>query len=201
MARLVTVDTTQLAKLIDVGPQYVRKLAGQGVLERARDETGNEIQGRWEMIKNNHAYIHHLRQLNRWDDTSEVRKASLTNRKLAADAEVAELRLAQIKGSLHRDDDVGFYVTSMIVRFKARVEAIPSRCGRLLVGVTDVRKIRRILTDELGTALKELSVPDSTTFNKLNEQFLEQQEAGEKLLAELDRGNNGQADAETEADR
>jgi hypothetical protein len=36
-------DTTQVAKLIDVTPRWVRKLTADGVLTRARDANGEEL--------------------------------------------------------------------------------------------------------------------------------------------------------------
>jgi len=198
--RPTTLDTTQLAKLTDISPGHVRKLAGEGIFERARDEAGKEIVGRWEMLKNNHAYIHHLRQQARWDDSSETRRAILTNRKIAAEAELAELRLRREKGELHGRDDVEFYVTNMITRFKSRIQAIPSRTSRLLQGQTDQRKIRKILEAELELALRELSVPDSKTFARIHEAHMTEQGYGADILAELTaaRGaTNGETDQVT----
>jgi len=200
MPRTVTLDTTQLAKLINVNPRTVRKLAGEGILERARDEVGEEIQGRWEMIKNNHAYIAYLKEQGKWDDSSETKRAILTNRRIAAEAELAELRLLQFKGKLHRADDVATFVTNMIGRFKSRSQAIAARVSRSLVGVTSERTIRRTIGDEVDLALRELSVPDEASFAEANEAFLEAQGAGAAMLAELSNGQqpNGDGDGETE---
>jgi len=201
MPKVVTLDTAQMAKLIDVTPQHVRRLCADGVLERARNETGEQLMGRWEMIRCNHAYIHYLRNQGRqWEDTSETTRATLTNRRIAADAEISEIRVMVMKGKLHRTDDVQFYVTNMLVRFKARIQAIPSRTARLLVGCTDIRKIRKTLTDEHDLALRELSVPDAKALHQANEEFLEAQGAGQNLLNELGGGNNGESDDEAEAE-
>ena len=198
MARTVTLDTAQMAKLINVNPRTVRKLASEGVLERARDETGETIQGRWEMLKNNWAYIAYIMEQGRWEDASETKKGLLTNRKLAAEAELAELRLKREKGELHGRDDVEFWVTQSFTRFKARIQAVPQRVARQLVGVTDQREIRRILSEELDLALRELAVPDSRSFSRANERMLAEQGAGADLLAELSSKTNGAEEDETE---
>ena len=71
MARTVTLDTAQLARFLDITPRHVFRLTNDGVLVRARDEAGNELRGRYELLPNNVSYIRHLRQQGRFDDASE----------------------------------------------------------------------------------------------------------------------------------
>ena len=206
----MTLDTTQLAKLLDLNPRTVTRFATDGILVRARDEEGNELQGRWEMVRNTHLYIAYLKKQARWDDTSETKKALLHNRRLGAEAEMSELRLAQFKGKLHRREDVAFYVTGMLTRFKARCQAIAARVSHSLVGETNERKIRKKIGEEVELALRELAVPDENSFAKANEDYLESQGASMSILAELNGSDDHeadededsiQADTETEADR
>lgn len=199
MADRTTLDTTQLARLIDVGERHVRKLTMDGVLFKARDEFGEELRGRYEMVPNNHAYIHYLRKQARWDDTSDMRRLSLTNRKLASDAEIGELRLLQLKGTLHRADDVEFLWTSKLTRIKARIQAIPSRCARGLVGKTDYREIHEILTEEVELTLRECAGYNSAEFRGGAELYLDAQAAGLSDL-EAATGTNGNTNGDNEMD-
>ena len=193
MADRTTLDTTQMARLIDVGPRHVRKLTVEGILNRARDEYGDEIQGRYEMVPNNHAYIHYLRKQGRLDEFSDAKRAMLGNRKMAADAEMAELRLHELKGDLHRSDDVEFIWSNKMTRIKARIQAIPSRTARQLVGKTDYREIHEILTAEVQLVLRECSGYSSAEFKDAAEAYLDAQGAGLLDLAAAngsDDGNN-----------
>jgi phage terminase Nu1 subunit (DNA packaging protein) len=190
MADRTTLDTTQMARLIDVGARHVRKLTADGILTRARNEFGDELQGRYEMVPNNHAYIHYLRKQGRLDEFSDARRSMLGNRKMAADAEMAELRLFELKGNLHRSDDVEFIWTNKLTRIKARIQAIPSRTARQLVGKTDYRDIHAILTEEVEQVLRECSGYNSADFKDKAEAYLEEQGAGLSDLAAAS-GTNG----------
>jgi len=181
----VTLDTVQLARLLNMDPRSVRRLKADGVLFVARNEFGTEMRGRYEMIANNHAYIAYLKKLGRWDASGETQRLLLTNRKIAADAELSELRLLQVKGTLHRSVDVEFLWTSKLTRIKARMQAIPSRVSRLLVGKTDFREIHDLLTAEVDMALRECSGYNSADFQTAAEEHLTAQGAGlEQLEAE-----------------
>ena len=197
MAERTTLDTTQLARLIDVGERHVRKLTMDGILFKARDELGEEMRGRYEMVPNNHAYIHYLRKQARWDDTSDMRRLSLTNRKLASDAEIGELRLLEMKGALHRSDDVEFLWTNKLTRIKGRIQAIPSRCARQLVGKTDFKEIHEILTAEVEMTLRECAGYNSAEFRTASETYLDAQAAG---LADLEAatGTNGNTNGDSD---
>jgi len=198
--KAVTLDTSQLAKLLDITPQHVRRLAGEGILERARDETGELLQGRWEMIKNNHAYIHYLKSQARWDDSSETKRATLTNRKIGAEAELAELRLMQFKGKLFPWSDVAFFIGSMLTRFKARMQSIPQRVAKQLRGQTDEKIIRRVIGDEIDRGLKELSMPTPDDLRRQSEELLATEGADEAALKASANGSEEESDDTPDAD-
>jgi phage terminase Nu1 subunit (DNA packaging protein) len=173
----VTVDTTQLAKLLNMTPRHVRRLKAEGVFENARDEYGNEIMGRYEMVKNVHAYIAYLKRAARLDDNSETTRQAYNVRRAGAEAELAEIRVKQVKGELHRQDDIEFHQTNMITHFKSQMQAIPSRVTRLVVGQTDYQTIYELLSNEIDTVLLNLSKYDASEFDKASEAFLASQGA------------------------
>jgi phage terminase Nu1 subunit (DNA packaging protein) len=199
MAERTLMDTNQMARLIDVTARHVRKLTVDGVLNRARNEMGDEIQGRYELVPNNHSYIHFLRKQGKLDEFSDAKRHMLGNRKMAADAEMAELRLLELKGNVHRSDDVEFLWTNKLTRIKARIQAIPSRTARQLVGKTDYREIHDILTDEVEQVLRECSGYSSAEFKDSAEIYLEEQGAGLiDLAAAKGTNGNGSDDGEGE---
>src|SRR5262245_6012510 len=96
----LTADTVQMAKFLDITPRWLRVLTSEGVLVRAKDDEGNELRGRYELLPNFQAYVRYLRQQAKIDDASENKWQILRNRRAEADAERAELELKLYKGQL-----------------------------------------------------------------------------------------------------
>ena len=166
-------DTTQLAKLCDTSPRWIQKLTQDGILQRARDADGNELRGRYNLLAIRD-YCRYLKSLARLDDASEARHQALRNEKLAAEAEMAHLNLAERKGELHNARDVEFIMNNMLTYFKQRVLSIPSRVARLCVGKS-FREIFDLLSTEIELALRELSSYDRSRFAAQRAEYLEAQ--------------------------
>src|SRR6516162_2276490 len=165
------IDTSQLAKLCDTSPRWVRKLTSDGVLTRARDAEGEELRGRYNLLAVRD-YCRYLRSLARLDDASEARHLALKNEKLAAETEMAHMNLAERKGQLHDARDVEFIMNNMLTYFKQRVLSIPSRVARLCVGKT-FRDIFDLLSTEIELCLRELSSYDRSRFAAQRAEYLE----------------------------
>lgn len=200
MPRAATLDTTQLAQLLMITPRHLRKLRADGILVRARDEAGVELQGRYALVANVHAYIKYLQQQGRWDDTSETTRARLVNQRMAAEAEMAELRLKQVKGQLHRAADVEFVLTNMITAVKQHLLSIPSRVARLLVGLTSFQKIYDILSAEIALVLRDLSGYRAEMFARQNAEYLAAQGADPASLNGQDEKAEGAQDGTVETE-
>lgn len=188
MARTVTLDTAQLARFLDITPRHVFRLTSDGILIRARDEAGNELRGRYDLLPNNVAYIRHLRQQGRFDDASESEYQRQRVGRMRAENEMAQIKLKELKGEMHRATDVEFVMTNMITATKQRLLAIPSRIARLLVGLTSFQKIFDIISAEIESALRELSGYKPEMFKRSNADFLE----AEAVIA----GGNGEVNHE-----
>jgi len=164
------IGTTQLAKLIDVTPAWVRKLTNDGVLNRARDADGKELQGRYNLLAIRD-YCRYLRSVAKLDDASQSRYSALRNEKLAAESERTRLELREYKGELHNARDVEFIMNNMLTYFKGRVLAIPARVARLCVG-KKFREIYDLIMCEIELALRELSGYDRAHFAAQRASFL-----------------------------
>lgn len=182
-----TVTREQLAKLFDITERHVNRLTLEGVLARAKDDNGATIRGRFPLLDNVRAYCKYLRTQARLDDASESKYVMLRNQRMACMGEEAALRLAVLKGKLHRAEDVEFVMTTRDSAIRARLLAMPSRVTRLLVGKTDPNEIRAILNAELFAILEELEAYDPRTFNERNEQYL-----ATLFPAEAFAGSNGE---------
>jgi phage terminase Nu1 subunit (DNA packaging protein) len=173
MATQNLLDTSQLAKLVDVTPRWIKKLTQDGVLTRARDADGSELRGRYNLLAVRD-YCRYLRSAARLDDASEARWQALRNEKMAAEGEMSRLRLQEYKGDLHHARDVEFIMNNMMTYFKQRVLSIPSRVARLCVG-KNFRQIYDLLAGEIELCLRELSGYDRSRFAAQRQEYLESQ--------------------------
>jgi phage terminase Nu1 subunit (DNA packaging protein) len=171
MAKTANLTTTDLAKLIDVTPAYIRKLTSQGTISRARDEEGNEMMGRYSLLAVRD-YCRWMRSAMKVDDAGEARYSALRNQKMAAEAEMSQLRLKQIKGELHPAVAVEFCMTQMVTHCKQQLLAIPSKIARQCVGKT-FHQILEIIKGAITQVLTELSGYDPDQFAAQNREFLE----------------------------
>jgi phage terminase Nu1 subunit (DNA packaging protein) len=177
MPRIATLDTTQLAKLLMITPRHVRRLTADGVLARARDEDGTELQGRFELVKNVQAFIKYWQEKAKYDDASDSRYAQLRNQRMAAEAEMAETKLKELRGEFLRTADVEFMMTNLITATKQHLLAIPSRVSRLLVGCTSFQKIFDTISGEIRAALTEMSNWTAGMFARQRVEYLTAQGA------------------------
>jgi len=173
MATPQLLHTSQLAKLVDVTPRWIKKLTQDGLLQRARDADGEELRGRYNLLAVSD-YCRYLRSLARLDDASEARWHALRNEKMAAETEMAHMSLAERKGQLHNARDVEFIMNNMLTYFKQRVLSIPGRVARLCVGKR-FREIFDLLSTEIELALRELCGYERSRFAKQRAEYLEAQ--------------------------
>jgi phage terminase Nu1 subunit (DNA packaging protein) len=165
--RPATATTDQVARLLLLTPRRVQQLIEEGVLRRARDpDTGDELRGRFHSIECVQSYIRYLRQELGSPDVTETKFLDARSRRMTAQAQLAELRLAALKGAYHRAEDVEFLMTNRDTAIKAQFLAIPSRVARLLVGKTDFQEIYNLLMAELLAVLENLSAYDPRAFNE-----------------------------------
>jgi hypothetical protein len=171
----LTADTTQLAKFLDITPRWVRHLKAEGILKLARDADGKELKGRYELLANNIAYIRHLREQAKLGDTSQAEFNLHRNRRVAADAERAELELKLFKGSVHRADDVEVVLTTRITAAKSRILAIAPRVTRTILGETDFQTVHDKIYAECESACNEIAGLSRKDFRKQTEEYLRKQ--------------------------
>src|SRR5262252_1866490 len=101
MPRSSTIDTGQLARLLDISPRHVQRLTIEGILTRAVDEDGSPLRGRYTLLSIRD-YCRYIRSQNRPDNESQSTWDALKNKRLAVETELASLRLKEQKGQLHQ---------------------------------------------------------------------------------------------------
>jgi len=145
-----------LAAVLDLSVRHVRRLTSDGVLKVVRR---NGKHPRYRLADSVQRYLKHQKDyitsgLSRPD---EAYQAARTER-MRALAKIGQMRVDEMRGRLHRAEDIEFCLTNMLTHMRQRMLAIPSRVSRLLVGLTDFQKIYTTIDDEIRGGLTQLSV-------------------------------------------
>lgn len=158
----LTVSASVLGKIIGVTDRRVRSLAQEGIFVKAS-------QGRYKLQESLHNYILNLRVAN---DASKATSTDLEDT-LDIDTEKAkhervkrhmsELKYALMKGEVHKANDVERVMTDMLVNFKSKLLAVPSKLTPQLVN-RDKAYIEELLSDEMKEVLSELSEYNASDF-------------------------------------
>jgi len=112
----------------------------------------------------------------KWRDAetaAQIRKESspgdfeeARTRKMAAEAELAEMELARERGELVAVVDVGARLARVLERVRARFVAFPGKLAPRLVGLDTAMEARGVLEQAVGEVLSELSAGESAPRNK-----------------------------------
>ena len=172
----ILVNSKTLERLFGVSDRTVRDLTDKGIIKR-------DSHGKYRLMDSAKGYILVLKAANGAKKVAvegeymdlETEKAMNEHVK----REMNELKLALMKGQVHKSEDVEAVMTDMFERFKAKITALPSKLARRLEG-KDRRQITRVLKEEIDSALTELSEYSAADFYSD-----EKIEIGEDMFAEL----------------
>lgn len=132
------VTAKRLGEIFKISEKTIRNLVDRNILTR------NE-KGSFDLIESVSAYLDYLHANS---DTQQLR---------AIQAKRLQLKYEKESNELHSTDEVEIFISKMIVSFRQRILAIPSRIGKDLLNKTERFEIEEILKDELYIALEELS--------------------------------------------
>jgi len=155
----IIVSTDALAKLFGYTRQRINQLAQEGILEK-------QANGRWPLMKNVQRFIDFLKTGRKNQDDDEHQAMFWEEKALheKAKRQMAEIKLAKLKGQMHDAADVEFVMTNMLVTFRNRILAIPDKVAPKVLGVKNLSEISEVINAELLEALTELSEYDPAMF-------------------------------------
>lgn len=158
----ITVSASVLGKMIGVtSDRRVRALAQEGIFVKAS-------QGRYKLQESIYNYILNLKVANEagnsmsnLDDEPDldIEKAKHERVKRHID----ELKLALMRGDVHKSSDVEAVMMDMLTKFKMKCLSIPSKLTPILEE-KDKEFILETLTDEMNDLLNELSGYNAESF-------------------------------------
>lgn len=148
----LTVSASVLADLLGVTERRVRQLAEEGIFTR-------ESKGRYNLPESIKTYINMLKMESDIVNSGQANGLDLDSEKAIHERvkrNQAEIKLALMKGEVHKADDVKRVMVDMLTSFRTRFLNIPAKVAPLLVNKKDAGHIREILTSEVVEVLHEL---------------------------------------------
>jgi phage terminase Nu1 subunit (DNA packaging protein) len=140
----------QIAHLLKLTPRMVNIHVKESGMPRV-------VRGQYDLVKCVHWYLdlkdRQIEAARRGDETERQARARLTR----ASADLRELELARERERLLEIDAVKRLWERIVVAFKTRILAIPTKLAPRLVACQDVGQAKNILEEEMREALGELS--------------------------------------------
>lgn len=142
-------DTKAVARFLDITERRVRQLRSDGVIAEI-------LPGLYDLLDTNRRYINYLRKRN--PESGEAIDYNTERAKLVrAKRKKEEYELMVRENQLHAAEDIKTVMTNMLVNFKSRLMAIPSKLAPVLCKKTDRSEIFSLVKDQIDEALMELS--------------------------------------------
>ena len=142
----------EMANWLHLSEQELANLTKGGVVRRSTEMRNGRRLIVYDARETVSAYVMHLKAPSIEARNQFVLEKGLTQQIIRAQK---ELELAKQRGDLLERKRVVFVVTNLLSALKQHVLALPSRCSRLLLGVTSVPQIHAILLKYCELTLRE----------------------------------------------
>lgn len=149
------VITSELAEIVGKSAQWIRQLTRDGVLKQSG-------RGKYVLGQSVQAYITHASGGKEEDQRPRLIDHKTEHERIKT--EKAQLELAQMRGELHRSDDVEMVMSDMLNAFRQKILAIPTKLAPQLTGIEEIPILKARLTNALYEALNELKDYDPSLF-------------------------------------
>lgn len=146
------IKQTELAAIVGKTPRWIRQMTSEGILKQVS-------RGKYVLSDAVQAYIEHAEGGRQEDNRPRLKdeQTELTRIK----KEIADLELSQLRGELHKGEDVEKFVSNMILAVKVKLQAIPTRLAPQLENES-TSVIEAAIRREINAALKGLASYDPT---------------------------------------
>lgn len=158
MAENQNLQTTQVvAKIFGVSTRRVEQLKSEGIIKGQGKPT------KYDLLPTIQAYIKYLsdkaygREQKEEDTSNESKKIKAEADLKSTKAEIAELELQELKGEMHRSEDVEAMTTDLVFTIRGMMLALPGRLAIDLAAIDKPAEISERVKQEVHTILLELS--------------------------------------------
>lgn len=142
-------DTKTIALILDVSERRVRQLRDEKVIKENRP-------GLYEFMPTVHAYINFIRD-NNSDSEEHLNYKTEQALLIRAKRKNEEYDLQLKEKELHSSEDIELVITNMLINFKTKLLAIPSKLSPILSKKDDKAEIYEIIKQAIDEGLNELA--------------------------------------------
>lgn len=153
------VDAKVIATLFGLTVRRIQQLTQDGILKT--EQVGR--QRRYDLLDTVRRYIAYLQDKcnskggNKDDNENESRRLKADADIKAAKAEIAEMELLELKGEMHRSEDVEAMTTDLVFTIRSMMLALPGRLAIDLAPIDKPAEISERIKQEVHAILQELS--------------------------------------------
>ncbi|MCB6992907.1 protoporphyrinogen oxidase [bacterium 210820-DFI.6.37] len=167
--------TEVIAALFDLTPRRVQQLTKDGVLKTTSAKEGGRRVNRYELVPTIQRYIKFLsekskgKNVKNTDSENESAKIEAEARYKQAKAEMVEMDLKELRGELHRAEDVEAIMTNHVYAVRSMLMTLPSRLAVDTANAktkAEAAELIRKAVNDIMTRLSELAY-DETDYKKL----------------------------------
>lgn len=137
----------------------MRSLAADGIALKAKKPDGSEMQGRYQHKESVKRFISMLRAKLSGRKEQEAGMDEWRRRKLQAQTEREEMRLATERGELHPAALIADLYGKRMIACRDHALAVPTKLAQALEDTTDVSQVFKILTEEMEHLLNTMAAP------------------------------------------
>lgn len=142
------IQTSELAAIVGKSSRWIRQLTSENVLKQVD-------RGKYLLSDAIQAYIEHVSGGKEADNKPRLIDHKTEHERIKA--ERAALELAEMRGELHRSEDVEIVMSDMLTAFRQKILAIPTKLSPQLTGIEEINIIKGRLTAALHEAIAELA--------------------------------------------
>ena len=179
----VVVSSGVLSELLGVTDRRIRQLQEEGILDK-------ESRGRYNLVSSIKNYIIHLKTNNDLKDNKNDEFLNYDKERALHEKtkrEIAELKLAAMKGEMHNSEDVMRVMNDMLASFRSKILSMPSKLAPMLIARNDMSVIQELIKKEAIEALEELSNYDPALF--YGEDYIDLSDNEAEIALEHDVGD------------
>ncbi len=150
--------TATLANLFACSGQYIGQLTRDGILKKHDTAAGS----RYHIVEATRDYVKYLRDKNKGRE--DQRNAEGEKEKLDADvrlktarADIIELEVQELRGNMHRSEDVEAVMTDLVFAIRGMLVALPGRLAVDVSAAENAPEAANIIRAEINKVLGELT--------------------------------------------
>ena len=161
--QLVGSDT--IAQFVGVTQRHIQQFTQDGIITPDNPKEKNK---QYDFVPTIRALLLHYREeaqkKARGQTSDEMEAAKL--RDAEAKAELQELKLAELRGDVHKSEHIERVFGGMLGRLRSSLLSLPQGIAPLLVEKSDINEIAELIDERMNVMLAELSEYDFADFNR-----------------------------------